>query len=228
MRKRAAAANRARPAVPFAIPGHMIVLIKNLCCIITYPQFTPSRAKSWVQVPPFGTIFLLVVYLCFVLALEFVNNDVAGAQYWTSLGIRAGWLAIAQMPLLILLAGKNNLIGLVTGLSYKRLNVLHRWVSRIVLLMAILHVGYQNTGWNKYGVRSLEWSTDSCAPTGMAAFALLIWLNVSTLAPFRNFWYEFFVIQHVLTFFGFIVAIMYHLPSTALETRTYIWLPIAP
>ncbi|KAK0869765.1 ferric-chelate reductase Frp1 [Friedmanniomyces endolithicus] len=222
LRIRAAAANR--PTI--GALGRLGASIRSLCCVATYPQFTPSRAQSWFQLPPLGTLILLGGYLGFILALEYINNDVPGAQYWTSLGVRAGWLAVAQVPLLILLAGKNNLIGLATGLSYERLNILHRWSSRGTLLMAVLHVGYQNAGWNQYGISSLEWSTDTCPPTGMGAFALLLWLNVSTLAPFRNFGYEFFVFQHLLTFFGFIIAIMLHLPSTALETRTYIWIPI--
>jgi len=51
-------------------------------------------------------------------------------------------------------------------------------------------------------------------------------MNLSTLAPIRNFAYEFFVVQHLITFFGFIVAIMFHLPSTALYSRVYIYIPI--
>jgi ferric-chelate reductase len=37
-------------------------------------------------------------------------------------------------------------------------------------------------------------------------------MNVSTLAPIRNWRYEFFVIQHLITFFGFIIAVMIHIP----------------
>lgn len=189
-------------------------------------QLTPARKAFWVKIPPFGTISLLLAYLGFNLALEFINNEVPGAQHYTALGIRAGWLAVAQMPLLILLAGKNNLIGFVTGVSYERLNVLHRWVSRMLLLLATLHVGYQNYGWNEYGLMQMEWSTDSCPPTGIATYAILLWINLSTLAPLRSLSYEFFVVQHVLTFFGFIIAIMLHLPSTALYSRVYIYIPI--
>lgn len=78
-----------------------------------------------------------------------------------------------------------------------------------------------------YGLRHMDWSTDSCPSTGIAAYALLLWLNLSTLAPFRNFSYEFFVIQHLITFFGFIIAVMIHLPSTASYSRVYIYIPIA-
>jgi len=189
-------------------------------------QLTPARKAFWLSIPPFGTISLLIAYLGFVLTLELINNDVPGAQHYTALGIRAGWLAVAQVPLLILLAGKNNLIGFVTGVSYERLNVLHRWVARMVLLLATLHFGYQNYGWNEYGLRQMEWSTDSCPPTGIATYAILLWINLSTLAPLRNLSYEFFVVQHILTFFGFIIAVMMHLPSTALYSRVYIYIPI--
>ncbi|CAD6568412.1 MAG: hypothetical protein ASARMPREDX12_001404 [Alectoria sarmentosa] len=227
LRIRAAAANTTHPAKPRNIFTKSVATITAIFRELSYVQLTPTRRSFWVKVPPFGTISLLLAYLGFVLALEFINNGVAGAQHYQALGIRAAWLAVAQVPLLILLAGKNNLIGLVTGVSYERLNVLHRWVSRVLLLLATLHLGYQNYGWSLYGLVSMEWSTDTCPPTGIAAYAILLWLNLSTLAPFRNFSYEFFVIQHLITFFGFIIAIMIHLPSTALYSRVYIYIPIA-
>ena len=193
---------------------------------VSYVQITPATKAFWIKIPPFGIISILIAYLAFVLTLEFINNDIPGAQHYTALGVRAGWLAVAQVPLLILLAGKNSLIGFVTGVSYERLNVLHRWVARMLLLLATLHLGYQSYGWNEYGLMQMEWSTDSCPPTGIATYAILLWINLSTVAPLRNLSYEFFVIQHVLTFFGFIIAVMMHLPSTAFYSRVYIYIPI--
>lgn len=177
------------------------------------------------SVPPLGTILLLGGYLAFCLALEFINNDVPGAQYNEGLGIRAGWLAVAQVPLLVLLVGKNNLIGLATGVSYERLNVLHRWVARMLLLLATIHFGAQAYAWREYNVFELEWTTDSCVPTGLATWVILLWMNLSTLAPIRNLSYEFFVVQHIVTFFGFIIAVVYHLPEP--YSRVYIYIPIA-
>lgn len=159
--------------------------------------------------------------------LEFVNNNVDGAQHYTSLGIRAAWLAVAQVPLLILLAGKNNLIGEVSGVGYERLNVLHRWVSRILLFLVTLHVMFLHLSWNAYYLGPLEYATDSCIPTGWATYAILLWMNIGTIGPIRNWSYEFFVVQHIVTFFGFIIAVMQHLPSTALYSRVYIYIPIA-
>ena len=193
---------------------------------MSYLHVTPARAAFWVKLPPFGSIILIATYLGFILGLEFTNNDYPGAQHYQALGLRAGWLAVSQIPLIVLLAGKNNLIGLFTGVGYERLNVYHRWVSRGLLILATMHFGFQSTGWNKYGLMPLEWDTDTCPPTGIAAYAILLFINFANLAPTRNLSYDFFVAQHVVTFFGFIVAIMIHLPTTALYTRVYIWIPI--
>lgn len=226
-RIRAAAANRPFPARPKNAFTRAIATGTAIFREISYLQYSPGKKAFGSKLPPLGTALLLLAYLAFVLALEFNQNDIPGAQHYTALGVRAAWLAVAQIPLLILLAGKKNIIGFITGVSFERLNVLHRWVSRVLLLLVTLHFGYQNYGWNQYGLLRMEWSTDTCPPTGIAAYAILLWLNLSTLAPIRHFSYEFFVVQHIISFFGFIVAVMLHLPSTALYSRVYIYIPIA-
>ncbi|GAB7351681.1 hypothetical protein MBLNU459_g2276t1 [Dothideomycetes sp. NU459] len=227
MRHKEASSGKESPARPKNMVMRWAATFTAISREASYPQLTPTRFPFLFSVPPLGTFLLLAGYLAFVLALEFVNNNVAGAQYHQSLGVRAAWLAVAQVPLLILLVGKNNLIGLASGISYERLNVLHRWVARMLLLLATMHFGYQAYGWHKYNVFELEWTTDSCVPTGLATWVILLWMNLSTIAPIRNFSYEFFVVQHIITFFGFIIAVMYHLPSTALYSRVYIYIPIA-
>jgi ferric-chelate reductase len=223
---RAAAANRPRPASPSNPVSRALATITAIYREASYAQFTPDASRFW-KLPPVGTIILLVGYLAWVILLEFMNNDVPGAQHYTSLAVRASWLAIAQVPLLILLTGKNNLIGIVSGVSYERLNIIHRWSARVLLFLATLHVIFLHLAWNAYGLKNLEYSTDSCVTTGYPTYVLLLWMNLSTLAPFRNLSYEFFVFQHIITFFGFIIAVMFHLPSTALDSRVYIYIPIA-
>lgn len=218
---------QAFPAKPKTAIMRWIATATALSREATYLQFTPAHHAFGIKIPPFGCLFLIIVYFVFILALEMSNMDVEGAQHYQALGVRAGWLAIAQVPWLVLLAGKNNLVGLVSGVSYERLNIYHRWVARGLLLLATLHFGFQSHGWSVYGLMQMEWTTDTCPPTGIAAYALLLWMNLSTLAPFRRFSYDIFVAQHIVTFFGFIVAIMMHLPTTALSTRVYIYVPIA-
>jgi ferric-chelate reductase len=225
-RVKAGAENRLQNNQPYNSFTKTLSAVTAVFCWVCYQQFTPAKSKSYFKVPPVGTILLLVIYVSFVLGLEFYDNNIEGAQHYTAIAVRAAWLGVAQIPLLILLAGKNNLIGFITGLSYERLNVLHRWVARVLLLLITIHFASQNIGWDQYGLRQLEWSTDTCPPTGIAAYSILLWINLSTLVPFRNFSYEFFVLQHLITFFGFIIAVMMHLPTTALYSRTYIYIGI--
>ncbi|CAK1356680.1 Ferric/cupric reductase transmembrane component 7 [Cercospora beticola] len=224
-RLREAARRKVDPSKPKHTPVTWFATVTAMGREMSYYQFTPFQ-KAGLKIPPVGTVILVLAYLAFVLALEFVDNDVEGAQYWQALGVRAGWLAVAQTPLLILLVNKNSVIGTLTGTSWERLNVLHRWSARIMLLLAVFHFAFQSTGWQEFGVMQLEWQTDDCPTTGMAALALLLWMNFSTIAPLRELSYEFFVAQHIITFFGFIVAIMLHLPSTAISSRVYIYIPI--
>jgi ferric-chelate reductase len=226
MRIRAAAGKRARPASARSAFTNILSGVTAICREASYPQYSPARTYWWLKVPPFGIILLLVSYLAFILALEFNDNNIAGAQHYTALGVRAAWLAVSQIPLLLLLAGRANLIGALVGVSYERLNVLHRWVSRSILLCITLHFGYQSYGWNLYGLMQLEWETDTCPPTGIAAYALLLWLNLTSLAPIRNWFYEVFVIQHILSFIAFIYLVMAHIPSTALYARTYVYVGV--
>jgi hypothetical protein len=223
VRIRAAAAKKARPASAKNLVEQFLGGVVATCREATYPQISPSNTYLWLKVPPVGIILMLLVYLAFIMGLEFNDNDIAGAQHYTSLGVRASWLAVAQIPLLLLLSGKANLIGALVGVSYERLNVYHRWVSRMILLLITLHFGYQSYGWNQYGLIQLEWNTDTCPPTGIAAYALLLWLNFASLAPIRNRFYEIFVVQHIFSFIAFVYLVIRHLPSTALYSRTYVY-----
>lgn len=225
MRIRAAAKGHSKPAMPTSVFSKTVACLTAIGREATYPQFTPT-SSSWFKIPPVGIITLLLAYLLYIIALEFIDNNIPGAQHFTSLGVRAGWLAIAQVPLIILLAGKNNLIGFITGVSYERLNVLHRWSARMLLLLATIHLVCNHRAWNAYDLGPLEYATDSCIPTGWAVYAVLLWLNISTIGPIRSLFYEFFVIQHILSWFGFVIAIIWHLPSTAYYTRVYIYIPI--
>ncbi len=223
MRIRAAAANKTRPAGTETALTKTLNGVMAVCRRTTYPQFSPAGTFGWLRVPPLGIILLLLSYLGFVLALEFTDDNIDGAQHYQALGIRAGWLAVSQIPLLLLLSGKVNLIGALVGVSYERLNVLHRWVSRSILLCTTLHFAYQGFGWNLYGLMQLEFEMDTCATTGMVAYALLLWLNLSTLAPIRNRFYEVFIIQHIISSIAFIYLVLAHLNTTAAwYTWTYV------
>lgn len=57
----------------------------------------------------------------------------------------------------------------------------------------------------------------------MAAWTVITWINASSIAPLHNWHYEFFVVQHIVTFIGLIVAIMMHIP--VMHGRVYVYIP---
>lgn len=63
---------------------------------------------------------------------------------WSGLTLQAFY----QVPLIIGLAGKNNTISYLTGISYQKFNYLHRAAGRLCLLTASIHA----IGWIIKGV----------------------------------------------------------------------------
>lgn len=69
---------------------------------------------------------------------------------------RTGVLCVMNMLPLFLLAGRNNPLIKITGISFDTFNLVHRWVGRIVILQALAHtVAYlvpkvQKGGWEAF------------------------------------------------------------------------------
>ena len=55
------------------------------------------------------------------------------------LAVRAGLMAASLTPLLIALGGKFNLITIMTGIGYEKLNVIHRWVGWMTFGLSLIH-----------------------------------------------------------------------------------------
>ncbi|KAG9087223.1 hypothetical protein FRC06_002632, partial [Ceratobasidium sp. 370] len=60
---------------------------------------------------------LLVCYLAALLTWAFINSYDLTVNYWAN---RAAHLATSQTPLIVALAGKNNIVSLLTGVGYEK------------------------------------------------------------------------------------------------------------
>ncbi|KAL8868892.1 MAG: hypothetical protein Q9174_004684 [Haloplaca sp. 1 TL-2023] len=181
-----------------------------------------SKRFRWTS-PALGGVSMIMAELILVLVLCFYKLDSRDQWQWENIGYRTGFIAAAQLPLVVLLAGKRNIIGWLAGTSYERLNWLHRWVSRVLFLTVTIHLGFWFTSWDRYDYIMVKLTTDPITQRGFAAWCILLWIVLSSLAPIRRLNYEFFVIQHVVTFVGFFAAVYLHLPS---EVKVWVWLPI--
>jgi len=116
-----------------------------LCRWVFYHPIPALRfRKGWrpIVFPSIGVTLVVLAALAFVILYCFVPQPL----YWQSirfgsppLAIRAGMIAVAMMPWIVGLAMKPNFISIMTGIGHERLNVLHRWLAYICLLLSLIH-----------------------------------------------------------------------------------------
>ncbi|EEB88280.1 hypothetical protein MPER_13966, partial [Moniliophthora perniciosa FA553] len=56
---------------------------------------------------------------------------------------RYGWIAVSQYPVALALAAKNSVLGGFLGVGYEKLNFMHRFIGKLIVLAANIHcLGY--------------------------------------------------------------------------------------
>lgn len=181
----------------------------------------PTYRIGWLKLrsPLVGKLTVVLSYLITVTVFCFYMYDTESQWSWENIAYRCGCIAQAQLPLIFLLAGKQNIIGYLTGMSYERLNWLHRWVARILWLTATFHLMFWFRSWARYNYITVKLSNDRLTQTGFASWCILTAVVALSFAPIRRFNYEVFVISHVVLFAGLLGAIYTHVSYG----KTYIW-----
>lgn len=151
------------------------------------------------------------------------GSIVHDAYYWERVGFRAAWISVTQLPLLFLLAGKVNIIGFLIGSSHPQLNWLHRWVARTLLISVTVHGSFFIAEWVRADFVALELQMMPMVKYGIGSWWVLLWINLSGLAPIRSMAYEFFVFQHLVSAIILLWLLSNHVPSYAMYN---VWLAI--
>lgn len=142
---------------------------------------------------------------------------------WEEVGYRTGFITIAQMPLVFILAGRENIIGFLVGADYQSLNWFHRWLARTLWLYATIHMGFWFRSWGRYDYLVHQLRNEYYSQCGFAAWFILTFIMISSVRPIRRLGYEFFVLQHLVMFIGFTVAVWLHIDE---DVRTSLWMSI--
>ncbi|KIM37179.1 hypothetical protein M413DRAFT_77388 [Hebeloma cylindrosporum] len=166
------------------------------------------RALFFRQTIPIGSSFtlnlaelcLILGYLGVLFSWTFVNSTSttglrADPQYYAD---RAGRIAASQLPVVIALGMRNNIISWFTGVSFDKLNNLHRISVRILCILIWIHGGGRVRPSYMYGLT--QWL--HCGPVAGSALSLLV---ILTIRPVRQRNYELFLLVHfvlVLYFIG--------------------------
>ncbi|KAF2634999.1 hypothetical protein P280DRAFT_502085 [Massarina eburnea CBS 473.64] len=210
-----------------AKPNSWLLVATATCYALTrevsnYSIRIPLKSRT-LQLPTFGRTILVVANLVVLVVLCLRGLNLQDRLNRENVGYRTGFVTIAQLPLIFLLAGKNNVIGCLTGISYERLNWLHRWCARCLLLTATLHMGYFFAAWAPYNYIGTQLRENTLVWKGLVAWVMLVWIVFSSVAPIRGWCYEFFVVQHLISFAVLISFVYIHTPA---EVHVYVWLSV--
>ncbi|KAG2359762.1 ferric reductase NAD binding domain-containing protein [Suillus spraguei] len=153
-------------------------------------------------------VFVTVAYIALLLIHAFINTTSVEGQkldmiYWCN---RIAMLAASQFPIITALGTKNNIVSLVTGISYDRLNYIHRMMARTCFMLLWVHAAGEIVSFpNFQKTLSEDWLRGGI--TAMVAFSILI---IVSLRPVRTGAYEVFFFIHFLGVGIFLVGGYFH------------------
>ncbi|CAI7563837.1 unnamed protein product [Penicillium pancosmium] len=212
------------PAQPKSLFFRVYATLTAISREISYATLPPiSLGPLVIHFAPLGSMLIILANLVTVLVLCFYGLDTSDVWQWENVGYRTGFIAICQLPLIFLLAGRQNIIGYLVDMSYVRLNWFHRWIARTLWLTATIHMGFWFHDWGRYDYIAYQLTHDPLTKRGFAAWCILTFIVISSSAPVRKLSYEVFVLQHLVSFVGLIVAIWMHAPD---EVKIWVWIPI--
>ncbi|KAH7912891.1 hypothetical protein BJ138DRAFT_1111918 [Hygrophoropsis aurantiaca] len=150
-----------------------------------------------------------------LLMLAYIGITFYGAFYkcdiWTD-PKRAGYVISSQIPFVYAFATKNNLIGLLVGVGYEKLNYLHRLVGRLMVIGANVHtIGYiykwalAGQMQEKLALPYVRW--------GFVALVCFDMLGFLSMAFVRSKSYNLFFSTHAISLIIFLPAACYHRPA---------------
>lgn len=134
----------------------------------------------------------------------------SGGEIASYLTNRLGVLSFANIALLFLYAGRNNVLLWLTNWSYGTFLLLHRWVAWIATLQAILH----SLIYLRIYVHEGTHAAESKLPYwvwGIVATLCMSILLPSSVFPVRKHLYEFFLAWHVLLSIFVLVGSLWHI-----------------
>ncbi|KAJ2898603.1 Arginine--tRNA ligase cytoplasmic [Zalerion maritima] len=192
---------------------------------MSYPQLhIPFKGLDWISPPPLGRVLILLLYWAVIVGMMVDKAIIKDAFFWERIGYRNAWVTVMQIPLLYMLASKSNIIALLIGSSHERLNWLHRWVARTILVTASVHGWHFWTQWVRADFVEFQMEMMPMTKYGLGAWGIILWMNLTGMAPFRRLAYEVFVAQHIVSAAVLLWLVYVHIPADA---TYFVWWAVA-
>ncbi|KAH8708564.1 ferric reductase [Phaeosphaeriaceae sp. PMI808] len=190
-----------------------------------HKEFKLSAAIGMGTLPSRLQTFFLVGYFAVnvgfcVWRIDYSSFS-AGASELLS---RTGILAVINMIPLFLLAGRNNPIIKLTGISFDTMNLVHRWFGRIVVLEAIAHA----VCWMSNKVHTKGWiavqtsiNKSTFIMAGFIGTCAFVFLLIQSPSPIRHSFYEVFLHGHIIGAALALGAVWVHLEGRPQQFMLY-------
>ncbi|TID21393.1 metalloreductase transmembrane component [Venturia nashicola] len=181
----------------------------------TYQRLTGSLGEQ-VDIS-YGLICLLALATAFLCVMPFYQGFYLREQFRFGsppLSVRCAILMSALTPPLMMLAGKMNILTLLTGVSYAKLNIWHRFVGYAIFCLSIVHtVPHLIAPIKEGGIAelSLLYQMQRREFSGTFLFGDFVCLVVFSLPYFRNMAYEYFKHGHIVLALGWFGLIFWHI-----------------
>ncbi|KAG2072161.1 hypothetical protein BDR04DRAFT_1153676 [Suillus decipiens] len=153
-------------------------------------------------------VVVTVAYIVLLLTYAFINaTSVEGQKldisFWRN---RIAMLAASQFPIVTVLGTKNNLVSLVTCISYDKLNYIHRMMARTCFMLLWVHAAGEIVSYPDFQeLLSEDWLRAGIV--ALVAFSILI---IVSLRPVRTGAYEVFFYIHFVGVGIFLVGGYFH------------------
>ncbi|ELR05479.1 hypothetical protein VC83_07147 [Pseudogymnoascus destructans] len=135
---------------------------------------------------------------------------------------RTGTIAYANLPVLWMFSGRNNVFLWATGWSFSTFNIFHRHIARIATIQAIVHsVAYSILQANSGSLKK-SWTKEYWFMGGMATVTMSLLLAFSSIF-IRQMCYEVFLIIHICLSVATIVGLFYHTKILDKAYDGYLW-----
>ncbi|KAL0959531.1 hypothetical protein HGRIS_011244 [Hohenbuehelia grisea] len=164
-------------------------------------------------------VFLTAAYITIIFTWPMINSTNTLGQrydpkYWAN---TAGNIASTQLSVVTVLGMRNNLLSWATGISFDKLNYLHRMTARALAILTWVH----GAGRIMLGVTgAVSWSHPYIQVGVLASTALTV-LSIISLRPLRERGYEFFAVAHFLLAFITLLSAYFH--AEGLEFGYLVW-----
>ncbi|KAG1732109.1 ferric reductase like transmembrane component-domain-containing protein [Suillus lakei] len=181
----------------------------------------PPHVRAWSsRVPTFANILRYRLDVGFSLGQALVLVIYSAALVYPGFfksnpfadPLRTGFVAMSQIPVVYLLATKNNLLGMFLGLGYEKLNYIHRFAGILLVIASNVH----SLGYICLWTINHTFAKNIREPAHIWAFVALTTVDLIYLFSipfFRRRAYNVFYCSHVVFFIFFLPALHAHQPG---------------